>query len=89
MSGDVRPYFSLLNNGFDGLGNTIVALVYCYIGNWYPWFIANTCIVFVLLLLQTFFMRESPRYLLARKKYKKAKNVYAFIAKVNKKQMFI
>ena len=45
--------------------------------------------MFVLLLLQTFFMRESPRYLLARKKYKKAKNVYAFIAKVNKKQMFI
>ena len=85
----VRPYFSLTNNGFDGLGNTIVALVYCFLGYWFPWFIADTAAVAVLFLLQLFFMQESPRYLMARKKFKRARSVYNFISKVNQRPMFI
>ena len=84
----VRPYFSLLINGFDGLGNTFLALVYLYIGNWYPWFAVNIGLVSLCLLVYIFYMKESPRYLISKRKFKEARKVYSFIAKVNGKPKF-
>ena len=62
--------------------------MYLYIADWYPWFVVNICLVSLLLLLYIFYMKESPRYLISKRKFKEARAVYSFIAKVNGKPKF-
>ena len=83
-----RSVFSTLNNAFDGLNNIWISLYLYYVGVWQYWYIGNIvelCVIFTLILL---LIPESPRNLLARKKFAAARKVYKRIATLNRRPMF-
>ena len=78
-----RSRLSLFINGFDGFVTFIIALFYEFVSDYFPLFIAVECIVFAMIMFNIFYIPESPRYYIVRKKYEKARSVYKWIARIN------
>ena len=87
VSARSRAYYSAANNIYDGLWNITVSLLFYFGRDWHyvSYFYLSILTVVVLGL---FLVPESPRFLLGRRKFAKARAVYARIAKVNKREMF-
>lgn len=88
ISPRVRPYYSLILNGFDSFVTCILALVYEYLSSWKPWFIGVAALIFLLIIVDCLYLPESPRFYIARGNFRKARRAYAWIARVNGRSMF-
>ena len=87
VSAKYRAYFSAANNIYDGLQNILISVMFYFGRDWHYvsyYYLA----VLVLLFFVLFLVPESPRFLLSRKRYDKARTVYARIARINKREMF-
>ena len=87
VSSKYRAYYSAANNIYDGLQNILISVMFYFGRDWHYvsyYYLA----VLVLLFFVLFLVPESPRYLLSKKKYERARAVYAKIARINKREMF-
>lgn len=74
---------SIININIYVLGEFVLLLVSYYLRNWHHqnWFIAAYSVTILILVL--FILPESPRFLVANKRYKEAAKILSKIAKVN------
>ena len=75
-----RPLLSMYINGVDGGLFLILALIYKIIQSWKPLFIAVAVVAFINLIFVAILIPESPRYFLAKHKYREARRVFRRIA---------
>lgn len=83
LSPRLRPYFSQIVNGFDSFITCILAIVYEYLASWKPWFVGVTVLILLLIIIDYFYLPESPRFHMARGDFRKARKTYAWIARIN------
>ncbi len=87
VSARYRAYYSAANNIYDGLQNIVISLLFYFARDWhavsYYYLSVLAAILFAL-----FLVPESPRYLISRRRYDKARAVYARIASANRRPMF-
>ena len=80
ISPRLRPYFSLMVNGFDSFITCILAIVYEYLGSWKPWFVGVSVLILLLIIADFFYLPESPRFHMAQGNFQKARKSFAWIA---------
>ena len=73
----------------DSLTNVWLPLFYEFSNDWRILYWLNLAFTFFLALPFLLFVQESPKYLVSLKKFRQARNTYSFIAKINKKRMFL
>ena len=84
-----RALFCALLNGIDGgIGNTLLPLYYKYIKNWWYLYYFNVVYSAALALPIIFFIPESPKFLIAQRKFPQARAIYRRIARCNRRRMF-
>lgn len=72
----------------DGTTNVWLPVFFFYAKDWRILFWGSIGLVVIIFFLITFLIPESPRILISRKKFAKARQSYKFISRFNKKEMF-
>lgn len=88
VSQRVRSYATSVLTILDGTTNVWLPVFFFYAKDWRILFWGSIGLVVILFFLITFLVPESPRILITRKKFVKARKSYKFIARFNRKEMF-
>ena len=88
VSPDYRSAISGILPLFDDLSLIYLPILYEFTQSWRIIYYLNLVLTAIALLPIIYFIRESPKFLVSDGKFKQAKEVYKFIANVNKQRMF-
>jgi len=84
---DRRPFLSACNSIIYGLNGVVSVLFLLIFPNWIA-FLLFTAMINLCFLLSWKHLPESPRFLVGQGKVEEAKEIFAYIAKMNKTEMF-
>lgn len=80
---NLRSFFCAMLNTVDGgITSVLLPIFYYYIGDWQILFIFNLLLTLFVFALH-FWVTESPRYYLARKRFDSARNAFSYIGRIN------
>lgn len=85
---EYRATTSAILNLIDSFSNFYLVVAYQFGKRWWIVFWIDLAVSLLVFFPFLFFVRESPKFYVSVGKHKKAKQVYRFIAKLNKKPMF-
>ena len=83
-----RSYLTMASTIFDNGSSLVLPLYFYFFGDWRGLIWINTAFLFLILLLVVFYIPEAPRFYQSRHQFKKARKVYAYLAKRNDRPMF-
>ena len=89
VSPDYRSFTCFVIFLFGSISNVYLPLIHEFGKDWWIVFWIEFGLALSAFLGFLFFVRESPKFYIGAKKFDKARQVYSYIAKVNKKPMFI
>ena len=88
VSPDYRSFTCFVIFLFGSISNVYLPLIHEFGKDWWIVFWIEFGLALSAFLGFLFFVRESPKFYVGTKKFDKARQVYSYIAKVNKRPMF-
>lgn len=83
-----RSYLTMASTIFDNGSSLLLPVYFYFFQDWRGLIWINTVIVFGVLLVVLFYIPEAPRFHQSHHNFKKAREVYSFLAKRNNRKMF-